>query len=215
MKKIIALLLIAILAISLVACGNNNTTDPENKNDPAQSQGNENNNSKTDNGNSGKTDNGNSGKTDALDLSTEEGYLAKFNYTVDDFKFTKDFSRIGYTVRMALASDAYEITEIGVFQSAKKTTEEKQAWLEAFVNLMKTKSDDGKVYKYGIVAGMSSEEYVAQFDPDAYTFLTRMAYKMNGKVVTVVVTVGNGLDNEDHDMANPFTTIEFEFEKTY
>lgn len=186
-----------IMMLSLTGCGNT-----ENK-------------PNNDNGNaSGQKENNKDVKNETNDLTTVEGYLAQFGYSTNDFKFTKDFTRVGYASRVARGNVLY-VSEAAVFQSARKNAEEKQTWLEDFVKLAKTKADDGKVYGYDIFDGVSSDEYVAKYNPDDFVYVTYMAYKLNGKTVTIMVSFQNGLDNEDPDEADYFVGIEFEFMKTY
>lgn len=198
LKKVLGIALAFVMVLSLVGCGNEENKSINDNGGNSQEQ---------------KEDN-KGGKTEANDLTTVEGYLAQFGFTTNDFKFTKDFTRVGYASRM-VRGDILYITEAAVFQSARKNTEEKQTWLEDFVELTKTKADDGKVYAYSIIDGVSTEEYVAKYNPDDFVYVTYMAYKLNGKTVTIMVSYNNGIDSEDPDEADYLVGIEFEFMKTY
>ena len=209
MKKLFALLLAMTLVFSLAACGDNNTTDPD-KDNPGVSQSGENNDSQGGTENQGGEENngGNNGdgNTETYDLTTVAGYLAQYGYSESDFSSTKNFTRMKSTS----TKSSGEIVNVGVYVSEGLTDDEKTAWVDSFITLVKGKSDDGKVYKYDYFKGIQAE----QIDPavDFATFGGVMAYKADGKTVVVELSITNGVDSDNPDDAMSFADIGFEFE---
>jgi len=200
MKKLFALLLAMMLVFSLAACGNNETPSGSEGGTPGTSQGGESNNG-------GESTNNGDNNTETYDLTTVAGYLAFYGYAESDFSATKNFTRMKST---STKSSTGEIVNVGVYVSEGLTDDEKTAWIDSFITLVKGKSDDGKVYKYDYFNGIQAEE----IDPavDFATFGGVMAYKADGKTVVVELSVTNGVDSDNPDDAMSFANIGFEFE---
>ena len=209
MKKLLALLLAAMMVFALAACGDNTTTDPD-KDNPGVSQSGENNDSQGGTENQGGEENngGNNGdgNTETYDLTTVAGYLAYYGYAESDFSATKNFTRMKSTS----TKSSGEIVNVGVYVSEVLTEDEKTAWVDSFITLVKGKSDDGKVYKYDYFNGIQTDEIEPAVD--FATFGGVMAYKADGKTVVVELSVTNGVDSDNPDDAMSFANIGFEFE---
>ena len=209
MKELFALLLAMMMIFSLAACGDNNTTDPD-KDNPGVSQSGENNDDKGGTENQGGEENngGNNGdgNTETYDLTTVAGYLAQYGYSESDFSSTKNFTRMKSTS----TKSSGEIVNVGVYISEGLTEDEKTAWVDSFITLVKGKSDDGKVYKYDYFNGIQTDEIEPAVD--FATFGGVMAYKADGKTVVVELSVTNGVDSDNPDDAMSFANIGFEFE---
>ena len=199
MKKLLAILLAAMLLLSLAACGNNETPSGSEGDKPGTSQGGESNNG-------GENNNNGDNNTETYDLTTVAGYLAQYGYSESDFSSTKNFTRMKSTS----TKSSGEIVNVGVYISEGLTEDEKTAWVDSFITLVKGKSDDGKVYKYDYFKGIQAE----QIDPavDFATFGGVMAYRADGKTVVVELSITNGVDSDDPDDAMSFANIGFEFE---
>ena len=199
MKKLLAILLAAMMLLSLAACGNNETPSGSEGDKPGTSQGGESNNG-------GENNNNGDNNTETYDLTTVAGYLAQYGYSESDFSSTKNFTRMKSTS----TKSSGEIVNVGVYISEGLTEDEKTAWVDSFITLVKGKSDDGKVYKYDYFKGLQAE----QIDPavDFATFGGVMAYKADGKTVVVELSVTNGVDSDNPDDAMSFANIGFEFE---
>ena len=199
MKKLLAILLAAMMLLSLAACGNNETPSGSEGDKPGTSQGGESNNG-------GENNNNGDNNTETYDLTTVAGYLAQYGYSESDFSSTKNFTRMKSTS----TKSSGEIVNVGVYISEGLTEDEKTAWVDSFITLVKGKSDDGKVYKYDYFKGIQAE----QIDPavDFATFGGVMAYKADGKTVVVELSVTNGVDSDNPDDAMSFANIGFEFE---
>ena len=202
MKKLFALLLAMMLVFSLAACGDNNTTDPD-KDNPGTSQSD--NQGGTEN--QGGEENNGGENNETYDLTTVAGYLAFYGYAESDFSATKNFTRMKST---STKSSTGEIVNVGVYVSEGLTDDEKTAWIDSFITLVKGKSDDGKVYKYDYFNGIQAEEINPAVD--FATFGGVMAYKAAGKTVVVELNVTNGVDSDNPDDAMSFANIGFEFE---
>ncbi len=206
MKKLFALLIALMMIFSLAACGDNNKPDAD-KDNPGTSQtdnqgGSENQGGEENNGG----ENNNGGNTENYDLTTVAGYLAKFGYSESDFSFTKNFTR---TKSTSTGSNG-EIILVGIYVSEGMTSDEKNAWVNDFITLAKSKSDDGKVYKYHMFKGIEAEEYEPSYD--GFMFVDYMAYRANGKVIVVDLSVPGGVDNDNPDDAMSFANVGFKFE---
>ena len=199
MKKLLAILLAAMMLLSLAACGNNETPSGSEGDKPGTSQGGESNNG-------GESTNNGDNNTETYDLTTVAGYLAQYGYSESDFSSTKNFTRMKSTS----TKSSGEIVNVGVYISEGLTEDEKTAWVDSFITLVKGKSDDGKVYKYDYFKGIQAE----QIDPavDFATFGGVMAYRADGKTVVVELSITNGVDSDDPDDAMSFANIGFEFE---
>ena len=199
MKKLLAILLAAMMVFALAACGNNETPSGSEGDRPGTSQGGESNNG-------GENNNNGDNNTETYDLTTVAGYLAQYGYSESDFSSTKNFTRMKSTS----TKSSGEIVNVGVYISEGLTEDEKTAWVDSFITLVKGKSDDGKVYKYDYFKGIQAE----QIDPavDFATFGGVMAYKADGKTVVVELSVTNGVDSDNPDDAMSFANIGFEFE---
>ena len=199
MKKLLAILLAAMMVFALAACGNNETPSGSEGDKPGTSQGGESNNG-------GENNNNGDNNTETYDLTTVAGYLAQYGYSESDFSSTKNFTRMKSTS----TKSSGEIVNVGVYISEGLTEDEKTAWVDSFITLVKGKSDDGKVYKYDYFKGIQAE----QIDPavDFATFGGVMAYKADGKTVVVELSVTNGVDSDNPDDAMSFANIGFEFE---
>ena len=200
MKKLFALLLAMMLAFSLAACGNNDDNPSGSEGDkPGTSQGGESNNG-------GESTNNGDNNTETYDLTTVAGYLAQYGYSESDFSSTKNFTRMKSTS----TKSSGEIVNVGVYISEGLTEDEKTAWVDSFITLVKGKSDDGKVYKYDYFNGIQTDEIEPAVD--FATFGGVMAYKADGKTVVVELSVTNGVDSDNPDDAMSFANIGFEFE---
>ena len=199
MKKLFALLLALMMVFALAACGNNETPSGSEGDKPGTSQGGESNNG-------GESTNNGDNNTETYDPTTVAGYLAQYGYSESDFSSTKNFTRMKSTS----TKSSGEIVNVGVYISEGLTEDEKTAWVDSFITLVKGKSDDGKVYKYDYFKGIQAE----QIDPavDFATFGGVMAYKADGKTVVVELSITNGVDSNDPDDAMSFANIGFEFE---
>ena len=199
MKKLFALLIALMMVFALAACGNNETPSGSEGDKPGTSQGGESNNG-------GENNNNGDNNTETYDLTTVAGYLAQYGYSESDFSSTKNFTRMKSTS----TKSSGEIVNVGVYISEGLTEDEKTAWVDSFITLVKGKSDDGKVYKYDYFKGIQAE----QIDPavDFATFGGVMAYKADGKTVVVELSVTNGVDSDNPDDAMSFANIGFEFE---
>ena len=206
MKKLLAILLAAMMVFALAACGNNETPSGSEGDKPGTSQGGESNNGGENNNNGGESTNNGDNNTETYDLTTVAGYLAQYGYSESDFSSTKNFTRMKSTS----TKSSGEIVNVGVYISEGLTEDEKTAWVDSFITLVKGKSDDGKVYKYDYFKGIQAEE----IDPavDFATFGGVMAYKADGKTVVVELSITNGVDSDDPDDAMSFANIGFEFE---
>ena len=201
MKKLFALLLALMMVFALAACGDNNTTDPD-KDNPGTSQSD--NQGGTEN--QGGEENNGGENNETYDLTTVAGYLASYGYAESDFSSTKNFTRMKSTS----TKSSGEIVNVGVYISEGLTEDEKTAWVDSFITLVKGKSDDGKVYKYDYFNGIQTDEIEPAVD--FATFGGVMAYKADGKTVVVELSVTNGVDSDNPDDAMSFANIGFEFE---
>ena len=199
MKKLLAILLAAMMLLSLAACGNNETPSGSEGDKPGTSQGGESNNG-------GENNNNGDNNTETYDLTTVAGYLAYYGYAESDFSATKNFTRMKSTS----TKSSGEIVNVGVYISEGLTEDEKTAWVDSFITLVKGKSDDGKVYKYDYFNGIQTDEIEPAVD--FATFGGVMAYKADGKTVVVELSVTNGVDSDNPDDAMSFANIGFEFE---
>ena len=206
MKKLFALLLALMMVFALAACGNNETPSGSEGDKPGTSQGGESNNGGENNNNGGESTNNGDNNTETYDLTTVAGYLAQYGYSESDFSSTKNFTRMKSTS----TKSSGEIVNVGVYISEGLTDDEKTAWIDNFITLAESKSDDGKVYKYDYFKGIQAE----QIDPavDFATFGGVMAYRADGKTVVVELSITNGVDSDDPDDAMSFANIGFEFE---
>ena len=199
MKKLLAILLAAMMVFALAACGNNETPSGSEGDKPGTSQGGESNNG-------GESTNNGDNNTETYDLTTVAGYLAQYGYSESDFSSTKNFTRMKSTS----TKSSGEIVNVGVYISEGLTEDEKTAWVDSFITLVKGKSDDGKVYKYDYFNGIQTDEIEPAVD--FATFGGVMAYKADGKTVVVELSVTNGVDSDNPDDAMSFANIGFEFE---
>ena len=199
MKKLLAILLAAMMVFALAACGNNETPSGSEGDKPGTSQGGESNNG-------GENNNNGDNNTETYDLTTVAGYLAQYGYSESDFSSTKNFTRMKSTS----TKSSGEIVNVGVYISEGLTEDEKTAWVDSFITLVKGKSDDGKVYKYDYFNGIQTDEIEPAVD--FATFGGVMAYKADGKTVVVELSITNGVDSDDPDDAMSFANIGFEFE---
>ena len=199
MKKLLAILLALMMVFALAACGNNETPSGSEGDKPGTSQGGESNNG-------GENNNNGDNNTETYDLTTVAGYLAQYGYSESDFSSTKNFTRMKSTS----TKSSGEIVNVGVYISEGLTEDEKTAWVDSFITLVKGKSDDGKVYKYDYFNGIQTDEIEPAVD--FATFGGVMAYKADGKTVVVELSVTNGVDSDNPDDAMSFANIGFEFE---
>ena len=199
MKKLLAILLALMMVFALTACGNNETPSGSEDDKPGTSQGGESNNG-------GESTNNGDNNTETYDLTTVAGYLAQYGYSESDFSSTKNFTRMKSTS----TKSSGEIVNVGVYISEGLTEDEKTAWVDSFITLVKGKSDDGKVYKYDYFNGIQTDEIEPAVD--FATFGGVMAYRADGKTVVVELSITNGVDSDDPDDAMSFANIGFEFE---
>ena len=198
MKKLFALLLALMMVFALAACGDNNTTDPD-KDNPGTSQSD--NQGGTEN--QGGEENNGGENNETYDLTTVAGYLASYGYAESDFSSVKNFTRMA-----GKTGSGGKVTSVDVYISEGLTDDEQTAWRGGVVTLAKGKSDDGKVYVYDIISGMTDRE----FDPatDFGTFGGTFGYKADGKTIVVNLNITGGVDSSDPDDAMPFANIKFE-----
>ncbi len=191
MKKIIAFLLVAIMALSLAACGSKET--PNNTD-------NTNNQTQTENSGTNESTPINSEKEpeENFDLKTVDGLLATFGFSAKDFESTKDFDRIDAADKNLSTG---EISSVAICYTTAKTTDETNEWKAMLVDLIKSKSDDGKAYGYSITKGLTSEEFTADSFENGSNFI---GYTYKGKDVVISATFyPNDLDG--------FALLSFEF----
>ena len=188
-----------MIVFALAACGNNETPSGNEGDKPGTSQGGESNNG-------GENNNNGDNNTETYDLTTVAGYLAQYGYSESDFSSTKNFTRMKSTS----TKSSGEIVNVGVYISEGLTEDEKTAWVDSFITLVKGKSDDGKVYKYDYFNGIQTDEIEPAVD--FATFGGVMAYRADGKTVVVELSITNGVDSDDPDDAMSFANIGFEFE---
>ncbi|MBO5000631.1 MAG: hypothetical protein J6C58_07345 [Bacteroidaceae bacterium] len=198
MKKLFALLIALMMVFTLAACGDNNTTDPD-KDNPGTSQSD--NQGGTEN--QGGEENNGGENNETYDLTTVAGYLASYGYAESDFSSVKNFTRMA-----GKTGSGGKVTSVDVYISEGLTDDEQTAWRGGVVTLAKGKSDDGKVYVYDIISGMTDRE----FDPatDFGTFGGTFGYKADGKTIVVNLNITGGVDSSDPDDAMPFANIKFE-----
>ena len=118
MKKILAILLAAMMVFALAACDTGDDPNP-NKDNPGTSQGGENNNGGAEN-NGGESTNNSDNNTETYDLTTVAGYLAQYGYSESDFSSTKNFTRMKSTS----TKSSGEIVNVGVYVSEGLTEDE-------------------------------------------------------------------------------------------
>ena len=206
MKKLLAILLALMMVFALAACGNNETPSGSEGDKPGTSQGGESNNGGENNNNGGESTNNGDNNTETYDLTTVAGYLAQYGYSESDFSSTKNFTRMKSTS----TKSSGEIVNVGVYISEGLTDDEKTAWIDNFITLAESKSDDGKVYKYDYFKGIQTDEIEPAVDFAMFGGV--MAYKADGKTVVVELSVTNGVDSDNPDDAMSFANIGFEFE---
>ena len=207
MKKLLAILLALMMVFVLAACGNNETPSGSEGDKPGTSQGGESNNGgENNNNNCGESTNNGDNNTETYDLTTVAGYLAQYGYSESDFSSTKNFTRMKSTS----TKSSGEIVNVGVYISEGLTDDEKTVWIDNFITLAESKSDDGKVYKYDYFNGIQTDEIEPAVD--FATFGGVMAYRADGKTVVVELSITNGADSDDPDDAMSFANIGFEFE---
>ena len=95
MKKILAILLAAMMVFALAACGDNNTTDPD-KDSPGTSQSGENNN--------GGENNGKTQKADGAQMASDAKLNTEDTPAVGESYLTGIGKPVGYTVKGTEAS---------------------------------------------------------------------------------------------------------------
>ena len=206
MKKLLAILLALMMVFALAACVNNETPSGSEGDKPGTSQGGESNNGGENNNNGGESTNNGDNNTETYDLTTVAGYLAQYGYSESDFSSTKNFTRMKSTS----TKSSGEIVNVGVYISEGLTDDEKTAWIDNFITLAESKSDDGKVYKYDYFKGIQTDEIEPAVDFAMFGGV--MAYKADGKTVVVELSVTNGVDSDNPDDAMSFANIGFEFE---
>ena len=200
MKKLLAILLAAMMLLSLAACGNNDDNPSGSENNPGTSQSD--NQGGTEN-QGGESTNGGGENNETYDLTTVAGYFASYGYAESDFSTVKNFTRMA-----GKTGSGGKITSVDVYISEGLTDDEQTAWRDGVVTLAKGKSDDGKVYVYDIISGMTDRE----FDPaaDFGMFGGTFGYKADGKTIVVNLNITGGVDSSDPDDAMPFANIKFE-----
>ena len=151
MKKILAILLAAMMVLALAACGENNTTDPD-KDSPGVSQSGENNDSQGGEDNSGTTEpdntSNNSAGNNEGDTWTVENFLKLYGFNAEDLKpnhFTS-FEEL----KMADSKEPGKKGSMGSVtinvEKGKTTADDFNAWFESLYAKMTELSDDGKLY---------------------------------------------------------------------
>ena len=158
MKKILAILLAAMMVFALAACGDNNTTDPD-KDSPGVSQSGENNDSQggTENqdgeeNNSGTTEpdntSNNSAGNNEGDTWTVENFLKLYGFNAEDIKpnhFTS-FEELKMADSKEPGKKGSAGSVIINVEKGKTTTDDFNAWFESVYAKMTELSDDGKLY---------------------------------------------------------------------
>lgn len=129
MKKFIALTLLAIMALSLTGCG-------EDEKKPSQSTGKS--------SSSVQTDQNSSDIIENADTTTVEGYLNTFGFTTTKVECAN-------VIRVDALSydDAGNVTKVGVFVYSLLGTDNMNAWLKKILNHLESISDDGVVNNSG------------------------------------------------------------------
>ena len=158
MKKLLAILLAAMMVFALAACGDNNTTDPD-KDSPGVSQSGENNNGQggTENqdgeeNNSGTTEpdntSNNSAGNNEGDTWTAESFLKLYGFDAEDLKpnhFTS-FEELKMADSKEPGKKGSAGSVIINVEKGKTTTDDFNAWFESLYAKMTELSDDGKLY---------------------------------------------------------------------
>ena len=160
MKKLLAIILAALMLLSLAACGDNNTTDPD-KDNPGVSQSGENNDDKggteypiADNGGedtSGTTEPDNTGngtENNDVDTWTVENFLKLYGFDAEDLKpnhFTS-FEELKMADSKEPGKKGSAGSVIINVEKGKTTTDDFNAWFESLYAKMTELSDDGKLY---------------------------------------------------------------------
>ena len=191
-----------MMVFALAACDTGDDPNPSGSNNPGTSQ----NDTPGGTENQGGEENNGGENNETYDLTTVAGYLAQYGYSESDFSSTKNFTRMKSTS----TKSSGEIVNVGVYISEGLTEDEKTAWVDSFITLVKGKSDDGKVYKYDYFNGIQTDEIEPAVD--FATFGGVMAYRADGKTVVVELSITNGVDSDDPDDAMSFADIGFEFE---
>ena len=150
MKKILALLLAAMMVFALAACGDNNTTDPD-KDNSGVSQSGENNDDNGGEDNSGTTEPDNTGngtENNDVDTWTVENFLKLYGFNAEDIKpnhFTS-FEELKMADSKEPGKKGSAGSVIINVEKGKTTTDDFNAWFESLYAKMTELSDDGKLY---------------------------------------------------------------------
>ena len=145
MKKLLAILLAAMMVFALAACGDNNTTDPGSDNPGTSQNGGENNNGGEDT--SGNTGN-NSDENNEVDTWTAESFLKLYGFDAEDLKpnhFTS-FEELKMADSKEPGKKGSAGSVIINVEKGKTTTDDFNAWFESLYAKMTELSDDGKLY---------------------------------------------------------------------
>ena len=166
MKKLLAILLAAMMLLSLAACGDNNTTDPD-KDNPGVSQSGENNDG-------------------GIDRSTASAFFASYGLTEANIKP----SGVG---EGEIKINEYIDSQAEVTYKAELSLEKAIEWRDMLMNATKAASDDGKVYA-NVSSGKEypTPEWI---DTASKSCTATWSYKYNGDVVIVSIdTTYDGVD---------------------
>ena len=143
MKRILAIILAAMMLLSLAACGDNNTTDPD-SDDPGVSQ----NGGEDTSGTTGPDNTGNGTENNDVDTWTVENFLKLYGFDAEDLKpnhFTS-FEEL----KMADSKEPGKKGSMGSVtinvEKGKTTADDFNAWFESLYAKMTELSDDGKLY---------------------------------------------------------------------
>ena len=142
MKKILAIFLAAFMLLSLVACGDNNTTDPD-KDNPGVSQSGENNDNQGGENVNAKT----------YDWPTEDWITASMNYTG--------------TGDIVIVRHQFDDENTEIVESEKITVRFNNSSIDDVLAYAKALENDGFVNPYGDKEPKANGNYLAQFsNPD-------------------------------------------------
>jgi hypothetical protein len=192
MKKFLVLVLGLLMALALVGCGGGEGADATPAgSEPVAAES------------TGETAPEDAGEVADADLTTVEGFLTNFGLSEADLECA-NFNRLDISVKSA---ETGEVHEVSTYVSKQLTTEETQAWLEQVVAKLKSLADDGKLSN--LLDGgqdLTVDYRMAQELP-----MATGSYLYEGKTVNFLISVPNGIDNEDPNVAMGACSLKLEY----
>ncbi len=201
MKKILALLLAAMMLLSLAACGDNNTTDPDKDNPGVSQSGGEDNSDTTEPENTG-----NSTENNEVDTWTAESFLKLYGFDAEDLKpnhFTS-FEEL----KMADSKEPGKKGSMGSVtinvEKGKTTADDFYAWFESLYAKMTELSDDGKLW-YSVAKTVEatplSELQSGVLWADMPGGLCVITTKVNGSDMTISISSKYDVELEQYSIS--------------